>query len=153
MSERKFQPLKKPLKTLFPKAFAEEKFQPLKTLLPNISEKIQQARVRGDVTGLAEDYRAGMAAAFCVPVEWIREEPVEAWITKFTSAFVKPEHVEEVMERLVEGQELLPRGTELGLGTAREGAERGRGVPLTEEEQVERHSRVFGAGSGKTRTM
>lgn len=150
MSERKFQPLK----TLFPKAFTNEKFKPFKTLFPKISERIREGGVRGSVADLAEDYRAGMAAVFGVPVEWIREEPVEAWITGFASAFVKPERVEEVMERLsVEGQELPPRRTGLGLGTAREGAERGGGTPLTEEERQERHTRVFGSGSGKTRTM
>lgn len=138
MSERKFQPLK----TLFPKAFVgeegEKKFYPLKTLFPKISERVREARIRGSVADLAEDYRAGMAAVFGVPVEWIREEPVEAWITRFTSAFVKPEHIEEVMESLsVEGP------------IYREDVEMEEEASRTEE----RDTRVFGSGSGKTRTM
>ncbi len=138
MSERKFQPLK----TLFPKAFVgeegEKKFYPLKTLFPKISERVREARVRGSVADLAEDYRAGMAAVFGVPVEWIREESVEAWIAGFASAFVKPEHVEEVMGSLImEGQ------------IDREDIEVEEEAPGADE----RDTRVFGSGSGKTRTM
>lgn len=41
---------------------------------------------------------------------------------------------------------LPPRGTGLVKGTARQGGERGRGRPLTEEERVERHRRLHGGG-------
>lgn len=44
--------------------------------------------------------------------------------------------------RIVE--ELPPRGTGLETGTARE--ERGKGVPLTEEERAERHKEVGEGG-------
>jgi len=49
-----------------------------------------------------------------------------------------------------EGQshELPPRGIGLERGTAREGKERGRGRPLTEEERVMRHREIHGGSGG-----
>jgi hypothetical protein len=66
---------------------------------------------------------------------------------------VPPEEIEK-MEKMVGEWKLLapelssglpPRGTGLILGTARQGEERGRGIPLTEEERRKRHESAFGS--------
>ncbi len=41
---------------------------------------------------------------------------------------------------------LPPRGTGIGLGTARRGLGRGAGAPLTEEQRRARHGAIFGQG-------
>jgi hypothetical protein len=66
---------------------------------------------------------------------------------------VPPEEIEK-MEKMVGEWKLLapelssslpPRGTGLILGTARQGEERGMGIPLTEEERRKRHESAFGS--------
>ena len=48
------------------------------------------------------------------------------------------------LEKRLRGQEVPSRGAGLITGTARKFLERGKGVPLTEEERKVRHKAIFG---------
>ena len=51
-----------------------------------------QEYIQNKLKALARRYRKGMADALGVPEDWIREDVVERWLTRWVQAFVRPEY-------------------------------------------------------------
>lgn len=55
---------------------------------------------RDMIERMIEDYRRGIAKAFGIPEEWVREDVAEKWALKFMLAFIKPEYQEKFLRKV-----------------------------------------------------